>query len=212
MATSIMEFSGQVASPAPVPAGGSVAAVTLALAAALVEMVGRIAQARDKTNSPSLAQMVEQAGTLRQRLLLLAEEDSKAFTAVIEARRDTSGGEAERDARLRRAWRHAGQVPADVTRLAREIAQLARRAGQEGPASTLSDAVMAALLAAAVAAGSHLNLRFNVEAAGRPEDLRVLVNDTEVLLRDTQRAASETRLMAEQRLTGGKAGKREGGK
>lgn len=200
MANPIEEFTRLVAAPTPTPAGGAVAGVTAALAAALVAMVGRIAQARQREGSDSLAQLVEQAEQLRGRLLELAEEDSKAFSAVLEAKRSTAGGEAERDARIRRAWRHAGQVPADVIRLCREIVQLARRAAQEGPSSTLGDAVMAALLAAAAAAGSHLNLRFNLEAAGRPEDMRVLANDTEVLLRDTQRAASETRLIAEKKL------------
>lgn len=200
MSNPLEEFATLVAAPSPTPAGGAVAAVTAGLAAALVEMVGRITQARDKTGSPGLSQLVEQAEHLRGRLLGLAEEDSRAFAAVLEARRSTAGGEAERDSRLRRAWRHAGQVPADVTRLAREVAQLARRVAQEGPPSTLGDAVMAALLAAAAAAGSHLNLRFNMEAAGRPEDMRVLANDTEILLRDTQRAASEVRMLAEAKL------------
>lgn len=208
MTGSLEDFASQVGAPTPTPAGGAVAGVTVSLAAALVEMIGRIAQGRDKTGSAALAQMVEQAGALRQRLLQLAEEDSKAFAGVIEARRNTAGGEAERDARLRRAWRHAAQVPADVLRLAREVAQLARRAAQNGPPSTLGDAVMAALLSAAVAAGSHLNLRFNLEAAGRPENIRVLVNDTELLLRDTQQAASEVRLLAEEKL-GGKNLRRE---
>jgi formiminotetrahydrofolate cyclodeaminase len=200
MTSPIEQFGRQVAAPTPTPAGGAVAAVSASLAAALVEMVARIAQARRREDSDSLAQMVEQAEGLRTRLLQLAEEDSRAFAAVLEAKRWTAGAPAERDARIRRAWRHAGQVPADVIRLCREVTQLARRAAQEGPPSTLGDAVMAALLAAAAAAGSHLNLRFNLEAAGRPEDMRVLANDTEILLRDTQRAASETRLLAEQRL------------
>lgn len=202
------EFARQVGSTEPVPAGGSVAAVTASLAAALVEMIGKIAVAKDKSGSPALAQMVEQAGQLRERLLILADEDAKAFRAVLEAKRDASGGEAERDVRIRRAWRHATQIPADVVRLSREIAQLARRAANDGPPSTMGDATMAALLAAAVGAGSHLNLRFNLEAAGRPEDMRVLANDTEVLLRDTQRAASEVRLLAEERVM---AGRRVGG-
>ena len=59
------------------------------------------------------------------------------------------------------------------------------------------------MLAAAVGAGSHLNLRLNLEAAGRPEDVRVLANDTEILLRDPQRAASDARLLAEERVRGG---------
>ncbi|MFN8652773.1 MAG: cyclodeaminase/cyclohydrolase family protein [Gemmatimonadales bacterium] len=198
--TALEEFARQVASTDPVPAGGSVAAVTGSLAAALVEMIGKIAAAKAKSESPALTQLVEQAAHLRERLLVLAEEDAAAFRGVLEAKRDTSGGEAERDMRIRRAWRKAGQVPADVVRLSREIAQLARRAAQDGPPSTMGDAVMAALLAAAVGAGSHLNLRFNLEAAGRPEDMRVLANDSEVLLRDTQRAASEVRLIAEERV------------
>jgi formiminotetrahydrofolate cyclodeaminase len=200
MTETIEQFGRQVAAPTPTPAGGAVAAVAASLAAALVEMVGRIGQARQRDGSESLTQLVEQAERLRGRLLELAEEDSKAFAAVLEAKRSTAGGEAERDTRIRRAWRHAGQVPADVIRLCREIVQLARRAAHDGPPSTIGDAVMAALLAAAAAAGSHLNLRFNLEAAGRPEDMRVLANDSEVLLRDTQRAASETRLIAEERL------------
>lgn len=199
---SLQQFSDQVAGPTPVPAGGSVAAVTASLASSLIAMIGRIAQARDKTDSPSLRQMVEQSDQLRTRLLALAEEDAKAYSSVHAAKRDKSGSEAEQNTRVARAWRHAAQVPADVVRLSREIAQLARRAAQEGPPSTLGDAVMAALLSASVAAGSHLNLRLNLQAAGRPEDLRVLANDTEVLLRDTQRAASEVRLMAEARLGG----------
>ncbi|HWA59023.1 MAG TPA: cyclodeaminase/cyclohydrolase family protein [Gemmatimonadales bacterium] len=204
--STMAEFAAQVASTEPVPAGGSVAAVTGSLAAALVEMIGKVAVAKAKSESPALAQLIEQAAHLRERLLVLADEDTRAFRAVLDARRDTSGGEAERDARIRRAWRGAVQVPADVVRLSREIALLARRAAQEGPASTLGDAVMAALLAAAVGAGSHMNLRLNLEAAGRPEDMRVLANDTEVLLRDTQRAASETRLPAEERLTAKRRG------
>ncbi len=199
--STIEEFAAQVGSSHPAPAGGSVAAVTASLAASLVEMIGRIASAKDRTGSPALAQMIEQSGQLRQRLLVLAEEDARAFEAVLAAMRDASGGEAEREVRIRRAWRHAAQVPADVVRLSREIAQLARRAAQAGPPSTIGDAAMAALLAAAAAAGSHLNVRLNMEAAGRPEDVRVLANDTEVLLRDTQRAASEVRLLAEERLT-----------
>lgn len=200
--STIEEYARRVASTEPVPAGGSVAAITGSLAAALVEMIGKIAVTRDKSGTPALAQLVEQAAHLRERLLVLAEEDAQAFRGVLEAKRDASGGEEERDLRIRRAWRRAGQVPADVVRLSREIAQLARRAAQEGPPSTMGDAVMAALLAAAVGAGSHLNLRFNLEAAGRPEDMRVLANDTEVLLRDTQRAASEVRLIAEERVKG----------
>jgi glutamate formiminotransferase/formiminotetrahydrofolate cyclodeaminase len=203
MTETIEEFSTRVASATPTPAGGSVAALTGGLAAALVAMVGRIAQNREESgHDPAIAQLVEQAEQLRGRLLGLVQADAQAYAAVLEAKRSTAGSEAEREARVNAAWRRATHLPAEVVRLCRETAMLARRAARAGTPGTVGDAVMAALLAAAVAAGSQVNLRINLKAAGRPQDLRVLAEDSEILLRDTQRAASETRLMAEERLGG----------
>jgi methenyltetrahydrofolate cyclohydrolase len=201
MTESLEQFAGRVAAMTPVPAGGSVAAVTAGLAAALPAMIARIALEKGVVEPDSLRQMVEQGDHLSAQLIALAEADANAYLAVLEARRDHSGGEAARDERIRKAWRHAVQVPADVIRLSAEVAKLARRAAREGPASTVGDAVMAALLAAAAAAGSLVNLRLNVQAAGRPVDLRILEDDMTVILRDAQRAAVEARQMVEGRLS-----------
>lgn len=203
---SLAAFAESVAAATPAPAGGSVAAVCAALAAALAGMVGRVAQAKaGAVDNAGLADLVESADRARGRLLELAGEDARAFEAVIVARRNTAGTELDRADRLAKAWRKAARVPSDVVLLSRQVAQLARRAAREGPASTLGDAVMAALVAAAAAAGSQVNLRLNVQAAGSPADLRVLVDQSEVILRETQHAASDTRLAAEERLTGGLA-------
>lgn len=201
MNESIEAFAARVAGTTPVPAGGSVAAITAGLAAALPAMIARIGLAKaNGVNPASFTQMVEQADLLTTRLLALAYEDADAFLAVLEAKRDHAGGEAEREDRIGRAWRRAAHAPAEVIRLSREVAQLARRAAKEGPPSTLGDAVMAALLAAAAAAGAMVNLRLNVQAAGRPVDLRLLEDDMTVILREAQRAAMETRQLVEVRL------------
>lgn len=192
---SLESFATQVSEGTPAPGGGAVAAVTGALAAALAAMVARVALARPAASEPEgLRELVESADRVRLRLLELRREDEAAYPAVIEAKRS---GDA---AALRAAWQKAARVPAEVIRSCRDVALLARRAARDGPPSAVSDAVMAGLLAAAAAAGSHLNLRFNTRAAGRPEDLRVLTDQSEVLLRETQRAAGETRLLAEEQL------------
>jgi hypothetical protein len=69
---------------------------------------------------------------------------------------------------------------------------------------------MAALLAAAAAAGSQLNLRLNVQAAGGPPLLRILADNTGIVLREAQRAAADARLVAEERLTSGGAPAKRG--
>lgn len=202
---SLSAFADAVAAATPAPAGGSVAAVCAALAAALTAMVGRIAQAKPGAqDNMGLADLIESADRARGRLLELAGEDARAFEAVIVARRNTAGSELDRADRLAKAWRKAARVPSDVVLLSRQVAQLAKRAAREGPASTIGDAVMAALVAAATAAGSQINLRLNVQAAGSPPDLRVLVDQSEAVLRETQQAAADTRMAAEERLTGEK--------
>jgi formiminotetrahydrofolate cyclodeaminase len=200
MAESLDQFAQRVAGSTPTPAGGSVAAITAGLAAALPAMIARIALEKQGSN-PALVQMVTQADSLTQQLFALATEDADAYIAVLAARRDHTGGEPERDERIRKAWRRAAQAPAETIKLAREVAQLARRAAREGTPSTIGDAVMAALLAAAAAAGAMVNLRLNVQAAGRPVDLRILEDEMTVALRDAQRAAVETRQMVEGKLS-----------
>lgn len=201
MTESIEQFAGRVAAAQPVPAGGSVAAVTASLAAALPTMIARIALAKEGVAPRSLEQILEQGESLTKRLLALADEDANAYLAVLEARRDNTGGEAARDDRIRKAWRRAVQAPAETIRLSREVAQLARRAAREGPPSTMGDAVMAALLAAAAAAGAMVNLRLNVQAAGRPVDLRIVEDDMGVILREAQKAAVEARQLVELKLS-----------
>jgi formiminotetrahydrofolate cyclodeaminase len=165
-----------------------------ALAAALPAMVARLALGRPSPSDPtSLQQLVNQADAVRRRLHALAAEDAVAFRSVIAARRTKD------EASLEAAWLDAAQVPAEVVKQCLQVAQLARRAARQGPPAAVADSVVAALLAAAAAAGSQINLRLNVEAAGRPPRLRVLLDESEAVLRETQRAARDVRLMVDER-------------
>ena len=193
-APSVRQFTDRVAAKSPAPGGGAVAATVTALAAALVTMVGRLAEGTG--TDAGLSQLIEQGERLRLSLLDLADADAVAYGRVISARRGAAAGEAE----LRLAWDSAARIPADVLRAARDVALLARRAAHDGPPAALGDAVMAALLAAAAGAGSAINLRLNTVAAGNPPTLRLLVQESELLLRETQRATAETRMLLEERL------------
>lgn len=195
-APTVAQFTERVAERTPAPGGGAVAATVAALAAALVTMVGRLADGAGP--DAGVGQLIEQGERLRLGLLDLAEADAVAYGRVISARRHREAGEAE----LRVAWDGAARVPADVVRAARDVALLARRAAHAGPPAALGDAVMAALLAAAAAAGSLINLRLNTVAAGNPAQLRLLVQEAELLLRETQRATADTRMLLEERLRG----------
>jgi formiminotetrahydrofolate cyclodeaminase len=159
-------------------------------------MVGRLATGN--AVEAGVEQLIEQGERLRLSLLDLAEADALAYGRVISARRNRDASPGE----LALAWDSAARVPADVLRAARDVALLARRAAHAGPPAALGDAVMASLLAAAAAAGSMINLRLNTQAAGTPPQLRLLVQEGELLLRETQRATADARMLLEERLKG----------
>jgi len=82
---SVRDFVGAVAAAEqPVPAGGSVAALTGAASAALLALVCGVLQRRQ---AGALGAQLEEAERLQQRLLDLVEEDAAGFRAFLTAKR-----------------------------------------------------------------------------------------------------------------------------
>ena len=139
-----MDFSSfldRVASDEPVPAGGSVAAIVVAMAAGLVAKAARLSP-----QWPRAAEVLERAEALRALVAPLAQADADAYTAVLEAQRrkqDVPG-----------ALSRAADVPLAIAEAAAEVASLAALAAAEGNARLRGDALIAAELAGAGARGA----------------------------------------------------------
>ncbi len=161
------ELIERLSTNAPIPGGGSAAALAGSMAAALVEMVvaltaGRPAAASDEDE---LADIRQRAATLRGELLELTETDAAAYASVVAARklpRDTDAERGERDARIVEATRAATDAPLRVARSADEVLELARRVAPIGNRNAISDVGVAALLAASGVRGGSLNVRINL--------------------------------------------------
>lgn len=152
------ELLDRVASEESVPAGGSVAAIAVALAAGLVAKAARLSP-----EWPGAAEVVEQAEALRSLVTPLAQADADAYTKVLEAlrRKDDVAG----------ALSGAADVPLAIARAAAEVAMLAASAAVQGNTRLRGDAVVAAELAAAGARGAAELVAINL--AGRDDDHRV---------------------------------------
>jgi len=137
-------FLAAVAEATPAPGGGSSAAVTAALAAALVEMAARIGSA------PPAA---DQASELRARALRLAEEELSSYAPVLEARTPE-----ERELALEAA----SEPPAHVAETAAEIALLGVRVAESSSAAVRGDALTGVVLAEAAAAAAARLVEINV--------------------------------------------------
>ncbi|MBI1874697.1 MAG: cyclodeaminase/cyclohydrolase family protein, partial [Acidobacteria bacterium] len=112
------------------------------------------------------------------------EEDSRAFTQVMEAMRlpkSTADEQRDRDEAIARASRHAASVPLETARLCLQVLELARQAARQGNRHSASDAGVAALVARAGVEGAALNVLTNLpsikdeafEAACREEVARL---------------------------------------
>jgi formiminotetrahydrofolate cyclodeaminase len=125
----VAELLAALGARTPAPASGAAAALTAAIAAALVELAGRFAE--DDAS-------VERAHALGLRLAELADADSAAYTAFM----------ADRNAETRA---RTIAVPEEVAACADEIAALADHVRGRLRSSVAGDAEAAAELARAAA-------------------------------------------------------------
>ncbi len=160
----VERFLDRIASAEPAPAGGSVAAVAVAMAAGLVAMAARLAH-----EWPKAGEVVERAEALRSSLTTLALADDDAYAKVIKALR-LPAASPSREAELAAALSDAADVPLAVAEAAAEVALLAALVAQEGNDRLRGDALMAAELAEAGARGAAELVAINL--AGR-DDPRV---------------------------------------
>ncbi|MGB9756886.1 MAG: cyclodeaminase/cyclohydrolase family protein [Candidatus Bipolaricaulaceae bacterium] len=149
----IAEFLSALGSTEPVPGGGAAAALSGALAAALVRKVAALAQKRGR----NVGESVERAEAFLQKFLELAEADSHAYAAVVAAQK-SGGGELER------ALTRAAGVPLEMAQKALGLMDLAERLLSLCPKSARSDLACAARLAWAACTSALYTVDANAQS------------------------------------------------
>jgi len=164
---SLASYLEKLASDAPEPGGGSVAALVGALGAALVSMVTHLTLGKPKYADvqKEMAELESRAGVLRGQLEDLVTLDAQAYGAVAAAMKlpqDTDQQKASRKEVLQAALNGAAAVPLKIALTAVEVAQLSLPAAEKGNLYAVSDAGVAVLLADAAAQAAALNVKINL--------------------------------------------------
>ncbi len=165
----VTDFLDRLAARSPTPAGGSVAALCAAQAAALVAMVARYC------DQPSL---VEQAELLVVRARELADEDERAFGAVAAGwglPRGTPPEEQARRAAVEQALLDAAVPQALVVEIAIEVLVLIDLLRPAGRAGLLADLAAAAEVAQAASAIARRNVESNLRTLPDSEERSALL-------------------------------------
>lgn len=199
------EYLEALASASPTPGGGSVAALCGALSAALSRMVSGLAIGKEgyEAVQGELRDLEGRAKALQARFLALADEDAKAYDAVIAAMRLPKNTDTDRVRRveaMQAAYRQATDVPLETMQACSEALGLALLAAQKGNRSAVTDAGVAALTAEAGLRAAGLNVRINLNAL-RDNDFRGRIEDRlATILTEANRVAHETLALVESRL------------
>ena len=158
-----------LAGGAPVPGGGSAAALAGALAAALVAMVARLTIGRKAYAGVQqrVAEILAEADALRAQLRRLADDDAAAYTKVSAAYR-LPKSDPRRTRAADEALIGAAQTPLAMARGAARLLALANEIGTIGNRNAHSDAKVGEALARAALAGAVENVRVNVASLSEP--------------------------------------------
>lgn len=178
--SSVNQWSDAVAGATPTPAGGAVAALASALAAALVTMVAGLTTRREKYVAVHghAQEVLERAEALRSELLELATYDAEAVAEYLDALKLPQGTEFERTAReaaKRATLLEAARVQLELLHQAGEVAALGEAMAGSGVATAIGDAATAVFLAVAAGRSAYWSIRSNLRHLGRSEDNRPLI-------------------------------------
>ena len=163
----VTTFLDELASSAPAPGGGSVAAISGALGAALVSMVCNLTLGKKgyEEVQGDIQDLLAQSEALRAELTDLVEEDVKAYTGYSVAAkmpRGTDEEKAQRATAMQAALKTATDVPLSIAETAVKVMDLCMPAAEKGNKWAVSDAGVAVLMAEAALRSAALNVLINL--------------------------------------------------
>ena len=190
----VAEFINATNSKAPVPGGGSIAALNAALSAALIAMVAGLT-----LDSPKYAVVHEkmqaiktEADELQAKFIRYIDEDSEAFDQVMAAFKMPKSTEEEQKARseaIQAAYKTAASVPFAVATSANKLLALANEVVLHGNQSALSDCAVATLNARSAIMGAFYNVKINLTSIKDQQfvqELRATMQEIENALPDKE--------------------------
>jgi formiminotetrahydrofolate cyclodeaminase len=196
-------FLDELASSSPAPGGGSVAALSGALGAALTSMVCHLIIGKKKYADvePEIKKVLSQSEALRGQFTRLVDKDTEAFNKVMEAfglPKESDAQRALRSAAIAEATKEATLVPLEVMKHCIDATALAQEAASKGNANSVSDAGVSALMLHAACEGAALNVRINLNGLSdaefvgwKSEELNSLLNTSRMMLDETMAIVAE---------------------
>ena len=176
-------FTGVLASSAPVPGGGGASALCGAVGAALASMVCGLTAGKKKyaQYEEDIQRILSRAGELRGELLAGIDGDAEAFAPLAKAYsipKDDPG----RTEVMESALRTACGAPMDIMRLCCNVIDLHAELAEKGSALAISDVGVGVIAAKSALMGASLNVFINLKSMSDKEYASALEAEAESML------------------------------
>ncbi len=165
----VQDFMDETASESPAPGGGSISACMGSLGTALGTMVANLSSHKRGWDNrwEEFSDWAEKGKKYQNELMLLVDEDTRAFNRIMEAYslpKKVESDKKERDKAILEATKQAILVPLKVMETAFSSFEVIEAMANIGNPNSVSDAGVGALAVTASIRGAFLNVKIN--AAG----------------------------------------------
>lgn len=166
-------FANETASESPAPGGGSISAYLGSLGASLATMVANLSSHKKGWDArwQYFSSIAEKGQQLKDELLKLVDEDTRAFSQIMKAYALPKSNDEEKLIRteaIQQATIYATEVPIRTMRTAYLCFEVVEAMAQQGNPNSISDAGVGALCIRSAILGAYLNVCIN--ASGIKEE------------------------------------------
>ncbi|WP_298951578.1 glutamate formimidoyltransferase [uncultured Alloprevotella sp.] len=189
-------FAEETSRESPAPGGGSVAAYMGALGAALGTMVANLSSHKPGWDDrwEEFSRWADKGQALSDELLVLVDEDTRAFNKIMEAfglPKKTDEDKRLRSEAIQAATLFATQVPLQTMQAAFGAFELCQAMAEFGNPNSVSDAGVGALAARAAVLGAGLNVKINAASLKDREAAEKMIAEAEQLIAEAQKKETE---------------------
>ena len=201
----IKMFLDEVASNSPAPGGGSVAALSGALGAALSSMVCNLTRGKQgyETVQDEIREILGKSEELRKDLTDLIDKDTDAFNEVMKALKMPKETEDQKELRrnaLQTAFKQAAEIPLETARKCVQILDVAHIVAEKGNKNSITDAAVSALMAQTGVQAAMLNVRVNLSSIKDTEYVQQVTTELHELLQNAMQKSAEILGIVEKNL------------
>jgi glutamate formiminotransferase/formiminotetrahydrofolate cyclodeaminase len=198
------DFIDEVSRDSAAPGGGSVAALSGALGAALGTMVANLSISKSgfEKQQRTLANISQRGQNIKDRLVQAVDDDTSAFDKVIKAMRMPKDTEEEKDTReieMQKGYQIATLVPLETVKDCKEALEICYDISKIMDDGMASDVGSGACMANAGAISAAYNVRINIKSINdlkfcerTKDELNKLLDECSILVDQISNKVEET--------------------